>query len=298
MKKFNVWIMMILMLFGLIGCESESEQVQEEEQIQEQEQNDIIGRYKSEARYYYEQVNSIITELNVIEEVDNSIENIEDNFFSDTLCNATFRTVCLENLTFVNQYYNALDICSEQMESLYDSVSQNEEINEIHDIVVEMDTQCNDLKKLLEESMVYDSDFKEEYNNYVNEITNKMSILFSFVEDAESAVHSIETNNEYQEELEEVEQIITDEMEREELLPNRDVNNPILEGEVINIKFLDSSGENASGDPYTVDCNITFKSYDKENQTVCLNFEIISSEQSSAVHVGNIISDTSSVLTY
>lgn len=283
MKKIAVWIMMVLLLFGLIGCGSK--------------QDEIIERYKSEARYYYEQVNGIITELNVIEDIDNSIENMEDNYFSITLSNAMFRGACLENLISVNQYYSGLDTGIKQMESLYNSISHNKEISEIQEIVDEIDVKCNDLKKLLEESKEYDSDFENEYNCYMDDITKQMNILYGFVVNEESAVHNIEANNEYQEQLDEIEQVKLNEKEQEELLPNRDVNNPVLEGESVNIKFLDFSERNVKGDcPCTVDCNIKFKSYDEDTKTACLNFEILSSETSSAVYVGDGISGGSSLV--
>ena len=67
MKRLVKWSMVVFMLVSFAGCGSE--------------QNEAIEAYKSEARYYYEQVDAILENLNVIEEMDNSMNNIEDGFF-------------------------------------------------------------------------------------------------------------------------------------------------------------------------------------------------------------------------
>lgn len=263
-------------------------------------QDETVGKYKSEARYYYEQVNGIIAELNVIEEIDDNIESLEDKFFSATLSNVLFRSSCLENLISVNQYYNGLEISIEQMERLYNSISQNEEIEKIKENIDKIDAKCNDLKMLLEDATEYDPDFTDKYISCIDDITEQMNILYSYVKNEKSAVHAIEANNEYQEQLDEIEQMILGEKQKQqedELSIKGHMNNPILEGESININFLNyAQRETAQDAPDTVNCNITFKSYDKEMNVVCLNFEIISSETNIAVNVGGGILYNSSLV--
>ena len=103
--------------------------------------------YKSEARYYYEQVDAILENLNVIEEMDNSMNNIEDGFFASTLNKAMFRSTCLENLISVSQYYYGLEVSMEQMIDLYNTIPQKEEIDNMKEIIDGLDSSCNDLKR-------------------------------------------------------------------------------------------------------------------------------------------------------
>lgn len=279
MKKFAMWGMVVLILFSLIGCGSK--------------QNETINEYKREARYFYEQVDLILNNLNVIEEADNSISNIEDGFFASTLQRTLFRSVCLENLISINQYYNGLEISTVEMENLYADVSSDDEINNIKEVVNALDSECDSLKNLLKNATEYNSDFTDKYNASIGNIMAQAELLYNYVGNVESAIHNMEngTDNEYQDELDEIEQIMLEENDTEAVLQERDANNPVLVGECVNIKFLDFLyNKKADGSPCIVECNITFKSYDKDTGVVCLNFEIVSSETSEAVHVDDRMS--------
>ncbi|MDE7253792.1 MAG: hypothetical protein K2O32_12735 [Acetatifactor sp.] len=90
---------------------------------------------------------------------------------------------------------------------------------------------------------------------------------------------------------EELEQIDQTENDSEAVLQERDANNPVVVGESVNIKYLDYLyNKKSDGSPCIVECNITFKSYDKDAGVVCLNYEIVSSETSEAVHVDDKMS--------
>ena len=151
MKRLVKWSMVVFMLVSFAGCGSE--------------QNEAIEAYKSEARYYYEQVDAILENLNVIEEMDNSMNNIEDGFFASTLNKAMFRSTCLENLISVSQYYYGLEVSMEQMIDLYNTIPQKEEIDNMKEIIDGLDSSCNDLKKVLEGATEYNSDFLDRYKD-------------------------------------------------------------------------------------------------------------------------------------
>lgn len=252
-----------------------------------------IEQYKSEAHYFYIQVDGIIQNINIIEGMDSAAGIAEDNLFSSTLNKAFFRSICLENLISVNQYYNGLDISIEQMRDLYSAIPQNEEVDKMRDIIDGLNTECMNLKKLLEDATEYNSNFIDEYNSVIGSITAQTDILYGYVDGVESAVHYSENNisDVYQKELDQIEQTMLGENDSEAVLQERDANNPVLVGESVNIKFLDFLyNKKADGSPCIVECNITFKSYDKDDGVVCLNFEIVSSETSEAVHVDDRMS--------
>lgn len=276
-KKLVILCVLLLMILASCGSKNDEE----------------IEQYKSEAHYFYIQVDGIIQNINVIEDMDSTTSIVEDNFFSSTLNKAVFRSICLENLISVNQYYYGLDISNEQMKDLYNTIPQNEEIDKIRDIIDGLNAECMNFKKMLEDATEYNSNFIDEYNSAVDNIKVQANILYNYVDGVESAVHNLENNigDVYQEELDQIEQTMLEENDSEAVLQERDANNPVLVGESVNIKFLDFLyNKKADGSPCIVESNITFKSYDKDSGVVCLNFEIVSSETSEAVHVDDRMS--------
>ena len=268
MKKFAMWSMIVLILFPLIGCGSK--------------QNEAIEGYKSEARYYYEQVDAILKNLDVIEEMDSSINNIEDGFFASTLNKALFRSVCLENLISVSQYYNGLEISIEQIRNLYDTISQNEEVDDIKEIIDELYSRCNDLKTLLEDATEYDSNFIDRYNSVIEDITAQANALYGYVDGTESAVHSIEAGkeaiNKYEEELENHEK----ELAEDNSLGSQ--SHPLSVGDSVEVSFIDYGAGRKNDSWYVATGRFTYKG--NADGVVNLNFELVDQEAGTGIVLG------------
>lgn len=267
-KKYAMWSMIVLILFLLVGCGSE--------------QNEVIEEYKSEARYYYDQVDAILRNLDIIEKMDNSTNSIENVFFASTLNEALFRSICLENLISTSQYYSGLEICIEQIKNLYNTIPQNEEVDDIKEIIDEIDSKCNDLKKLLEDATEYDSNFTDRYYSDVEDIRAQANALYAYVDGTESAVHSIKTDkeviNKYAEELGNHEK----ELIEDDLLGSQ--SRPLCVGDSVEVSFIDNGAGRKNDSWYVATGRFTYKG--NTDEAVNLNFELIDQEAGTGIVLG------------
>lgn len=269
MKRLVKWSMVVFMLVSFAGCGSE--------------QNEAIEAYKSEARYYYEQVDAILENLNVIEEMDNSMNNIEDGFFASTLNKAMFRSTCLENLISVSQYYYGLEVSMEQMIDLYNTIPQKEEIDNMKEIIDGLDSSCNDLKKVLEGATEYNSDFLDRYNSNVEDMVEQADALYGYVDSVESAAHNLQIDKEivkgYTEELEDNEKNLTEET----ALGSQE--RPLCVGDSVEISFIDNGAGRKNDSWYVATGRFTYKG--NEDGVVNLNFELLTQEAGTGITLGN-----------
>lgn len=268
MKKFALWCMMVWILFSVTGCSAN--------------EKEAIEKYKSEARYYYEQVDGILKNLNVIDEADKSISSVEDGYFSTTLKKALFRGVCLDGLISINQYYNGLEVSAEEMDNLYLSFSTKEEIDNIKVIIDDLASECSDLKKLLENATEYDSDFIDKYSSGIENIEAQAKLLYRYVDGVESAVHDIEADKEtmdhYTEEIENHEK----ELAENDLLGSQ--SNPLCVGDSVEVNFIDSGAGRKDDSWYAATCRFTYKG--NADGAANLNFELVDQEAGTGIVLG------------
>lgn len=268
MKKFAIWSMIVCILFSVTGCGSK--------------ENEIIEKYKSEARYYYEQVDGILKNLNVIDETNKSMSNVEDGFFSATLKKALFRSICLESLISINQYYNGLEVGSEEMENLYMTISTSKEIDNIKVVIDELASECSDLKELLENATEYDSDFIDKYSSDIESIEAQAKLLYSYVDGVESAVHSIEADKETMDKYEEKLEKYEEELAEDDLLGSQ--SHPLCVGDSTEVNFIDNGAGRKNDSWYVATGRFTYKG--NADGVVNLNFELVDQEAGTGIVLG------------
>lgn len=235
-------------------------------------------RYKKEARFFYEQIMSILKYSKADEEV-SKIEVVDAQMFSNRIYDAQVSAVCLNELIKTSQYYQKLDNSYKCLQVLFFENEENQEIKYLTDSIY------SEYKYVVEILENEDVDLIEEnYAEKINGIKELSDNLLAYVKDIEGMTYIEEidvedipmTSNEGVEEIsEEVEIVDKDKPGRKD--------NPLHEGDSIEINFINNEAGRKGDSWYSASGVFTHKGI--KDGTIELGFELTYEESGKPIYL-------------
>lgn len=235
------------------------------------------NEYKSEARFFYDQVDLLFKDASVDAEIE-QIEFKDMQLFSKTIYEAQVRAICLNELISLSSKMEDVENSYECLQILYLDNKDNQEIKTLTDSIYA------DYRKIVEMLEESDGDsIKEYYQSQISEIQSQNTVLYEYVKNEAGVSHK-----EVLEEKKKIDNKYVDELENLETLSLENEkgskDNPLNVGESIEISFIDT-GSGRKGDSwYVASCIFTYKG--KENNVANLNFELVDQESEAGVTLG------------
>lgn len=235
-------------------------------------------RYKKEARFFYEQITSILKYSNADEEV-SKIEVVDAQMFSGTIYNAQVSAICLNELIKTSQYYQKIDNSYKCLQVLFFENEENYEIKYLTDSIY------SEYKYIVEILENEDVDLIEKnYAEKINGIKELSDNLLTYVKDIEGMTYIEEidvedismTSNEGIEEVSEEVAIVD-----EEKLGSKD--NPLREGDSIEINFINKEAGRKEDSWYSASGIFTHKGI--KDGAIELGFELTYEESGKPIYL-------------